>query len=338
MHMPSALDRRILTALVLVCSLGCGVCRDSVAADGPLLSGPLLPLPDDPVLDERKVALGEALFNDPIMSGKKGLTCSSCHDLAHGGTVRLARTIGYNGKMHRFNAPTVFNVANNYRLGWRGNFTKLEEQNNAVIIDPNLMASEWPTLLGALNASREYRDRFEEIYGHGVDEQDVLDALVTFQRSLTTPNAPFDRYLKGDKSALTQVEIKGYQLFKGYGCTSCHQGQNVGGNLFEKFGVFADPSATEFYGDDKDDGDLGRFTITHVEEDKGVFRVPSLRNVELTAPYFHDGRVWSLDSAVKIMARLQLGHSIPDSDSDAIVAFLNSLTGEYKGEKLHTSD
>jgi cytochrome c peroxidase len=335
--------RRAIVPLTLLAAIGLTVSVIIAAAQQlpttELASEPVLPLPEVPVLDATRVALGEELFNDPILSGKRKLACSSCHELSKGGTVPLPRTVGYNGRMHRFNAPSIFNVANNYRLGWRGNFTRLDEQNDAVIVDPNLMASEWPALLAALNSSKHYSKLFGDIYGHQIRKLDVLDALVTFQRSLSTPNARFDRFLRGDKSALSDLELNGYRMFKSYGCTSCHQGRNIGGNLFEKFGVFADAYADTDTGTPAqavimDDGDLGRFTITHAEEDKGVFRVPSLRNVALTAPYFHDGRIWSLASAVRIMSKLQLGHDIPTDDIDAIVAFLQTLNGEYKGREL----
>ena len=283
-----------------------------------------------PVADPQKLSLGEQLFNDPILSGKNELSCSACHNLQAGGTVPLRRTIGYSGRQHRYNAPTIFNVANNYRLGWRGNFTSLEDQNEEVLLDPNLMASDWPSLLAKLGGSR-YRPLFRNAYGHDPSRADVLDALVTFQRSLATPNSRFDRYLGGDKQALSPDEIEGYELFKNYGCVSCHQGSNIGGNLFQKFGIFAPPSANP---DPTYDGDLGRFTITHKPQDRGVFRVPSLRNVALTAPYFHDGRADTLTQAVDTMAKNQLGQQISPDDINLLVGFLKTLTGEYKGVAL----
>jgi cytochrome c peroxidase len=301
---------------------------------------PILPLPKAPALDPDKVALGERLFNDPILSGRKKFACSSCHDLSSGGTIRLPRTIGYNGKMHDFNAPTLFNVAVNYRLGWRGSFTKLEDQNDAVMIDPNLMAADWPALVETLNESTDYRRLFRKIYRRRIDRADVLDALVTFQRSLVTPDARFDRYLRGDATAISELERHGYMLFKTYGCTSCHQGRNIGGNLFEKFGVFRDaaaPTGGQRASGGSERTELGRFAAMSLEEDKSVFRVPSLRNVAITAPYFHDGRVWSLASAVRLMSKLQLGRTAPPEDIDAMVAFLRTLTGEYKGRSLGDS-
>ncbi|WP_337269567.1 cytochrome-c peroxidase [Oryzifoliimicrobium ureilyticus] len=285
-----------------------------------------VPRPGDP----RKLVLGEALFNDPILSGKRQLACSTCHDLASGGTVHIARTIGYMGREHRYNAPTVFNVADNYRLGWRGNFTSLQDQTDSILMDPNLMASDWPTLLTKMSRSR-FEPVFEAIYGHEPTREDILDIMATYLRSLVTPNSRFDRYLSGDKTALSASEVKGYEVFKTFGCASCHQGSNVGGNLVQKFGLFNIPPSNP---DPNYDGDLGRFTITHREEDKGVFRVPSLRNVALTAPYFHDGRAKTLEEAVRTMAECQVGENIDPSDVTLIVGFLKTLTGEFKGKPL----
>jgi cytochrome c peroxidase len=302
----------------------------SLSDGGAVNREPITVIEPPPVLDSQKVTLGQQLFNDPILSGKNELACSSCHDLEKGGTAPLKRTIGYNGRMHRYNAPTIFNVANNYRLGWRGNFTSLRDQNEEVLLDPNLMASDWATLMPKLKGS-QYRPLFVSIYGRDPSADDLLDALVTFQRSLATPNSRFDRYLKGDSRSLSQDEVRGFELFKNYGCVSCHQGSNIGGNLFQKFGIFAPAMANP---DPTYDGDLGRFTITGKPQDKGVFRVPSLRNVALTAPYFHDGRADTLPQAVRTMARNQLGEEIESDDVELIVDFLKTLTGEYKGVPL----
>jgi cytochrome c peroxidase len=289
---------------------------------------PLAPLQMPGQLNPDKVALGEALFSDPILSSKNQLACTSCHDLTAGGTINAPRTIGYMGRVHRFNAPTIFNVGNNYRLGWRGDFTSLEAQNEKVLLDENLMAATWPTLLKRLRESDIYAAKFERAYGQAPDRETLLDALATFQRSLSTPNSLFDRYLGGQTSALSGREVEGYRLFKDYGCASCHQGSNIGGNMFQKFGIFT----TQHHGDN--DGDLGRFTLTGQDRDIGVFRVPSLRNVAVTAPYFHDGRTGSLRDAVSLMARSQLGRTLTNDEINALVAFLETLTGEYHGKRL----
>lgn len=325
----SALSRSLtLGALCFAVTLAAGTALVGAAAIG--TREPLAPLREPSVLDPAKVALGSRLFADPILSGKGKLSCVTCHDLNTGGTIHVRRTIGYMGRVHRFNAPTIFNVGNNYRLGWRGEFTSLEMQNERVLLDENIMAVTWDSLLSRLQADPTYSAAFQRIYGRNVDRRALLDTLAVFQRSLTTPNSAFDRYLQGDTGAMNSKELEGYRLFKDYGCASCHQGSNIGGNMFQKFGIFyAAPPATVF-----NDGDLGRFTLTGRDADKGVFRVPSLRNVAVTAPYFHDGRASSLNEAVSTMARSQLGRTLTPDEVDALVAFLNTLTGEYNGHKL----
>lgn len=289
------------------------------------------PLPPPSMLPPAKVALGERLFHDPVLSGREKLSCSACHDLNAGGTIRLPRTIGYDGQVHAFNAPTIFNVGSNYRLGWRGKFTSLIVQNQAVLNDSGLMAANWPRLLSRLTNHTEYHALFRQVYGEPPTQETVLDALVAFQMSLATPNAPFDRYLLGDDSALNSTEKEGFKLFMEYGCVSCHQGANIGGNMFQIFGVFADPGASEIAVDSNLDERLQAS-----EGDETVFRVPSLRNVEVTAPYFHDGRAATLPEAIAIMGRSQLGRELSESDIDSLAAFLNSLTGEYNGRRLST--
>jgi cytochrome c peroxidase len=286
-------------------------------------------LPPPGNLSPAKVTLGERLFHDPVLSGREKLSCSACHDLNTGGTVRLRRTIGYDGQVHAFNAPTIFNVGNNYRLGWRGRFTSLAVQNEAVLKDPGLMAANWTKLLSRLTDDPSYLAVFRQIYGVPPSRETVLDALVTFQMSLATPNAPFDRFLMGDKGALTPVEKEGYRLFVEYGCVSCHQGANIGGNMFQIFGVFGSPDAEDM----SMPSDLDK-RLQASDGDESVFRVPSLRNVEVTAPYFHDGSAATLRDAIAIMGRSQLGRKLPQSDITNLEAFLKSLTGEYNGKRL----
>ena len=317
--------------LVTVLSwFGSGIGTKVLGSDA-ALTMPLAPLRPRSDLDPRKVSLGGKLFVDPQLSSKGMLSCNSCHDLTKGGTVGRSRTVGYEGKRHLFNSPTIFNAAINYRLGWRGELTSLEKQNEKVLLDKNLMDMNWKTLILRLRENGEYRDAFTEIYGQSLHPEDVLDALATFQRSLVTTNAAFDRYLEGDETAISRQARTGFELFQTYGCASCHQGTNVGGNMFQKFGVFADILGLDEL---SDEGDLGRWTVTGSDDDKGVFRVPSLRNVEVTAPYFHDGRVATLKEAVEVMARSQLGTELLAEDAEAIIAFLKSLTGEYNGRRL----
>jgi cytochrome c peroxidase len=292
---------------------------------------PITPLPRTVALDADKVRLGEMLFHDVRLSRGDVLACASCHRLAEGGDDNLARSMGWDGKPLGFNAPTVFNAALSFRLNWRGNFRALEEQIEAVLFDPKLMNTSWEELLPKLRADQTYREAFLEAYASGPEPPHVLDALATFERSLLTPDAPFDRYLRGDREALDAAEKHGYELFKAYGCVACHQGVNIGGNLFQRFGIFYDVFAEEGR---VTEADVGRLAITGKEADRHVFRVPSLRNVGITAPYFHDGRAASLEEAVEAMARSQLGRSLTGAEIDSIVAFLRTLTGEYQGRPL----
>jgi cytochrome c peroxidase len=284
-------------------------------------------------LNAESVALGKRLFSDVILSANQDQSCMTCHDLSAGGTSNSSRSAGQHGRTHGFNAPTVFNVGSNYRLGWRGEFTSLESQNEKILLDEDLMGAAWPTIIDRLTQNETYATLFERVFKRQPDKRNILDALSSFQRSLTTPNSAFDRYINGDSTALTRYERGGYQAFKDYGCASCHQGSNVGGNMFQRFGIFANPPSGETAGD----GDLGRYTLTGNPSDRGVFRVPSLRNVEVTAPYFHDGRVATLSEAVEIMGTSQLGRNLTTDEINALVAFLKTLTGEYNGRKLQAA-
>jgi cytochrome c peroxidase len=303
------------------------------AAEAPavaLADEPIVPIPLAIELDPAKVRLGERLFRDPRLSHGDRLACTACHRLDEGGGDGQARSVGADGRPLDFNAPTVFNASLSFRLNWRGNFRTLEEQAEAVLLDPRLMATSWQELRSKLGADPTYRETFQAIYGGPPTRPHILDALVTFERSLITPDAPLDRYLRGERGALSPEEERGYELFKSYGCIACHQGVNVGGNLFQRFGVFSNP----FPYRPVTRADLGRFTLTGDVKDRFVFRVPSLRNVAVTAPYFHDGSAATLEQAVGKMGRTQLGRVIEPDEIDLIVRFLHTLTGEYRGRPV----
>jgi cytochrome c peroxidase len=292
---------------------------------------PIAPIPPAEPLDRVKVALGESLFRDTRLSGGGAIACSSCHMLDRSGDDGQVLSPSATGGSLDFNAPTVFNAALSFRLNWRGNFRGFEKQNEAALLDDRLMDASWEELLRRLQSDPGYAERFAAAYGAPPGRENVLDALAVFQRSLTTPDARFDRYLDGERSAITADEQHGYELFKAYGCIACHQGVNVGGNLFQRFGIFRNAFAGR---KTVSKADLGRFAVTGKDSDRRVFRVPSLRNVAVTAPYFHDGRTASLEEAVRIMARNQLGRELGRRDAGLIVAFLGTLTGEYKGRPL----
>jgi len=239
--------------------------------------------------------------------------------------------MGATGTPLRRNTPTIFNVAFNTAYNWDGGVRTLEAHAERVLLSPNLMHTTWPALLAKLQAMPEYLAAFATLYPGRLTPAHVLDALTTYERSLVTPNSRFDRYLRNQPEALSPVERRGYAIFKAYGCVACHQGINVGGSMFQKFGIFQEAPR-----DPTRPVDLGRFLLTQVPRDRAVFRVPSLRNVAVTAPYFHDGRTPTLETAVTIMARVQLGRTLSQEDIQAIVQFLHTLTGEYQGRSLAT--
>jgi len=292
---------------------------------------PISPIPDSVPLDPRKVSLGGRLFDDPRLSGDNSTACASCHVLSKGGTDGLRRSIGIHARAGEINAPTVFNSGFNFRQFWNGRAVSLEDQIDGPFLDAKEMDSAWPATIAKLKLDERYKSEFAAIYRDGIQPASVKDAIATYERSLITPNSRFDRYLKGDRGALTRDETEGYRRFKSYGCIACHQGVNVGGNMFERLGIMRD------YFKDRGNimpADLGRFNVTGIESDTHVFKVPGLRNVALTAPYFHDGSAATLEQAVVIMGTYQLGIAIPIDDVALIVKFLRTLTGEYNGKPL----
>lgn len=293
---------------------------------------PIIPLPlNIPGLDSDKVALGAKLFHDPRLSKDKTISCASCHGLGSGGVDRLVVSIGIGGAKGPINAPTVFNSGFNFRQFWDGRAASLEEQIEGPIHAPAEMGSDWPLITARLRNIPDYVRAFNKTYAGIISPANIKDAIATFERSLFTPNSPFDRYLRGDTDALSAAAEQGYQRFKSYGCVSCHQGVGIGGNMYQTFGVLGDYFADR---GNITKADLGRFNLTGDPADQYVFKVPGLRNVALTAPYFHDGSAQTLEEAVEIMGRYQLGRLLSGEDIQLISAFLRSLTGEYQGEPL----
>jgi cytochrome c peroxidase len=300
---------------------------------GPLSANePLRALPnlEELALDQQKIKLGQRLFSDTRLSSDNTISCASCHDLEKGGDDGLQHSIGIKGGKGDINAPTIFNTAYNFRLFWDGRANSLEEQVSGPVHHPKEMGSSWAEILGKLEQDKTLVNDFSAIFDSKLAPQHIENVIAEFQRSLITPSR-FDRYLQGDQSAITEDELLGYKKFKSYGCVACHQGVNIGGNMFQKFGVMGD------YFEDADAPskvDLGRFNVTGRDADKHVFKVPSLRNIALTAPYFHNGTVGTLPEAVDVMFKFQLGRPAPKEDKALIVAFLQSLSGEAL-EKKH---
>jgi cytochrome c peroxidase len=286
---------------------------------------PIKPLPPPPVVDAMKAVLGRALFFDRRFSKDNSVSCASCHAFDKGGAYGATRPTGVGGKKHTLNSPTVFNSAYNFRQLWSGGQPGIEGVVDQVVKSPLVFGSSWPEVLGRLSADAALVARFGKAYPEGLTKESAAHALGEYTRSLTTPNARFDQYLRGKADAITADERSGYELFKKYGCVACHQGVNVGGNMFQKFGVMGDYFAAR--GNVKP-ADYGRFNVTGREADRYVFKVPSLRNVALTAPYFHDGSADTLPQAVQVMFTYQLGRGASAQDVDLIVKFLGTLTGE----------
>lgn len=316
-------------------ALGLGVVGLSITtmviAQQSTLDEPIKPVMPASNLDARKVTLGEAFFNDKRLSRDNTVSCASCHNLQKGGVDGLQVSLGIGGAKGLTNAPTVYNSSLNFRQFWDGRASTLEEQVAGPVHDVREMGSNWADVLAKLSKDTELVSRMKQVYPDGVQAKNIQDAIAVFERSLVTPNARFDKYLLGDRKAISADELKGYQLFKSYGCVACHQGVNVGGNMYQTFGVMGDYFAKR---GNPTASDLGRFNVTKNDADKHVFKVPSLRNVALTAPYFHDGSAKTLPEAVDVMFRYQLGRSASTQDKDFIVKFLHTLTGEHKGKSL----
>jgi cytochrome c peroxidase len=283
-----------------------------------LIGSELVPIPTEIKVDNQKVQLGKKLFLDPILSKDKTLSCMSCHNLKRNGADRVRRTKGIDGQVGYFNVPTVYNAVYNFRQFWDGRAKDLKDQALQPIVNPVEMGNTMENALKSLKADNTYVSMFNIIYEDGITEENLAEVITEFEKTLITPNAPFDKYLRGNKNAISQEAKEGYALFKEKGCITCHHGVNVGGNMYNKFGVISNIKSKS----------LGRYNVTKRERDKYYFKVPSLRNVERTAPYFHDGRHAKLEDAVKDMAYFQLGRPISDEEIAKIVAFLRSLNGE----------
>ena len=278
---------------------------------------PITPIPQSVHVNLKKAKLGKELFFDTLVSADGTISCASCHNIQKGGDDGLRFSFGIKGQEGNINAPTVLNAVYNFRQFWNGSAKDLAQQAEGPIQNPIEMGNDFKNLIKTLKNSK-YKKEFDDIYHNGVTKENIVDSIAEYEKTLITPNSPFDRYLRGDKSAITQKQKEGYEIFKEKGCIACHNGINIGGNLYNKFGVFEDAKSLR----------LGRYEVTHKEQDKYYFKVPSLRNVALTAPYLHDGRYENLRDVVKFMARYQLGKVVTQDEINKIVLFLNSLTAK----------
>jgi cytochrome c peroxidase len=281
-------------------------------AEGPAEQEPITPVPPPPPTDPRIAALGEHLFDDPHLSGDETRACSSCHDVRTNGSDGRRLDVTPTGGLATFRTLTVFNAALSFRMNWEGNAETLEDAAALSLSDPQLMASSLAKAVTAVDADKVLSRQFEKVNGHGANPGDLLNAIATYERSLVTPGSRFDLWLGGNKAALSAEEQNGYELFKSFGCVSCHQGVDLGGNLFERSGIFHSIGGAQ-----------GQLLL-----------VPSLRNIAVMAPYFHNGSAGTLDKAVAEMGYAQLDRHLSDDQVTAISAFLATLTGRYNGRQL----
>lgn len=303
----------------------------SIALASPYNAEPIQPIPQplQPLLPA-KVQLGEQLFHDTRLSGNNQISCASCHELARGGHDGLPVSTGVGGAQGAANAPTVFNSSLNFAQFWDGRADKLIEQVNGPVHNPVEMNSSWPEVVAKLQQDTALQQQFRDVYTTGITAENIKDAIVAFENSLLTLDSRFDRWLNGDQNALTPAEHEGYRLFKGYGCISCHQGANVGGNMYAQLGAANDiRSYFRQRGTPLTPTDMGRFNVTGNEAEKYFFKVPSLRLAVKTAPYFHDGSVQKLEDAIKLMGRYQLNRELPEAHVQAIIRFLETLPGQH---------
>jgi cytochrome c peroxidase len=286
---------------------------------------PLQPLPSSVAVNMDKVLLGRSLYHDTALSGDGTIACVTCHSFDHGGAEPDKTSTGIRGQIGPINAPTVLNSGYNFVQFWDGRAKDLQEQAAGPVENPIEMGSKWDEVVERLKKNQEYVSAFAKLYPDGVTKANVTDAIAEYEKSLITPSR-FDKYLLGDENAITDAEKQGYATFKEVGCTACHTGINVGGTMFQKLGLVKDYFADR--GTPITKADLGRFNVTQNEADKYFFKVPTLRNVELTSPYLHDGSRATLEETVQIMGKYQLGRDLTDAQINSIVAFLKSLTGK----------
>lgn len=285
----------------------------------------LQPVDDNPVTRE-KIALGKMLFFDPRLSASGVISCNPCHNLGTGGDDNLPTSVGHGWQQGPRNSPTVLNAVFNAAQFWDGRAEDLKAQAKGPIQAGVEMANEPEQIVKTLNSMPDYVERFGTAFPGEEDPvtfDNMAKAIEAFEVTLVTPNAPFDQWLEGNDGAMTDEQKAGLELFVDKGCAACHSGVNVGGQEYYPFGLVKRPGADILPPEDK-----GRFQVTETASDEYVFRAAPLRNIALTAPYFHSGQVWDLEQAVAVMGTAQLGTQLSDAEAETIAAFLEALTGE----------
>ena len=296
----------------------------------------------EPLMDSELSAaaqLGKALFHDPRLSVDNTVSCATCHDLSTAGVDNHQYSHGVNDQLGGVNAPTVYNAVYNFVQFWVGRAVTLSDQAAGPPLNPVEMASEsFDQIIEKLKADKEFTKEFERVYKFrgGLTQENITAAIEEFERTLVTPDSRFDKWLKGDDNAISADELEGYELFKTYDCATCHAGPNLGGLTYEPMGLRKDYFADR--GTELTVEDNGRFKETQKERDRHRFKVPGLRNVEHTWPYYHDGTRETLEEAVRDMAIYQTGVELKEAEIAKIVAFLKTLTGEYQGQPINTTN
>jgi len=285
------------------------------------VAGPIQPIPQLSSIDKNWFDLGKALFNSTLLSHDNSVSCASCHVVSQGGDDGFPVSVGINGAVGGRNSPTVLNSVFSFRQFWDGRSSDLAEQAVGPIHNPIEMGSSFPEIIMKLSQSEEFVAAFKQVNAKGITQEAIVQAIVTFEEALTTPNAAIDQYILGNDAALNAQQKKGYEKFISLGCVSCHQGVNIGGNLYQRIGRIN--RVPEKLLQDK-----GRFEVTNNINDEYVFKVPSLRNIKRTAPYFHNGSVETLEEAIKIMASGQLGIQLTQQDVDDLLALFEAFNGE----------
>ncbi len=308
------MKKRMLAVLISAMGL-------MISATHATTSEPIQPIQPAKIKNPAMVELGKKLFFDPRLSKSGFISCNSCHNLSMGGSDNLKSSIGHNWQQGPINSPTVLNSTLNVAQFWDGRAKDLKEQAGGPIANPGEMAFTHDLAIGMLQSIPGYVSDFKQVFGSDkVDIDKVTQAIAAFEDTLVTPNSRFDKWLKGDKKALNTNELAGYKLFKESGCVACHNGPAVGGNSFQKMGVVEPYKASS--------PAEGRSAVTGKDADRFNFKVPTLRNVEMTYPYFHDGAADTLPEAVDTMGRVQLGKKFTTEENAKIVAFLKTLTGD----------
>ena len=298
---------------------------------------PIRPIPDSVAVDARKVELGYVLYHDTRLSGDGTISCASCHGINTAGVDNHQYSDGINEQIGGINAPTSFNAVFNFVQFWDGRAENLAAQAAGPPLNPVEMGSaSFEEIAARITEDKEFTAKFNEVYPEGLCEVTITDAIAEYEKTLITPNCAFDKYLKGDKDALTSEQIEGYAIFKEYNCATCHTGVNMGGLSYEMMGQRAN------YFQDREtnmksgltDSDNGRWAQTQVERDRYRFKTPTLRNVALTWPYYHDGSVETLEEAIAMMSKYQVGKEMPADKVAKVKSYLDALTGEYQGKLL----